>query len=90
MLRSGTSTQHPLVSISFYFFSFFYFISSTSLLYIPSTYLIIHSFTLQVPYSYHHSETHLVKTSIAAPQAALSGTACKPGLYNILCYIYIN
>ncbi|KAL4776401.1 hypothetical protein BDW60DRAFT_83262 [Aspergillus nidulans var. acristatus] len=49
MLRSGTSTQHPLVSISFYFFSFFYFFSSTSLLYIPSTYLIIHSFTLQVP-----------------------------------------
>ncbi|KAL4821776.1 hypothetical protein BDW67DRAFT_2840 [Aspergillus spinulosporus] len=83
--------QHSasLVSISI-FFPLFISILLLSLLYILSTYLIIHSFTLQILYSYHPPETHSIKTSIAAPQAALSGTACKPGLYNILCYLYIR
>ena len=65
-----------------FFFFFFFFSSTFSLIY--TFYILNYSFvhvasTIFIP----SLETHLIKTSTAAPQAALSGTACKPSLYNI-------
>lgn len=66
----------------FLFFLFSFFSSTFSLIYtfyIPNYSFVHVASTIFIP----PLETHLIKTSTAAPQAALSGTACNPALYNI-------